>query len=515
MDTPQQLFIAADEEVTSILERIKKHEEKELLLIVPPQAKLFQSQIHLKLLYKEAIALEKVLTIASSNEAGLTLAANTGFPTEIRKEAATKPTTKSKHKKHAPAVINEKIDSTTFMMPAPGKRVIGLFFGISAFVFILIAYFVLPTVTIRITPETKVEKPLERVTIADSSRNSAEIALSNGEMIASLPVDTEVELTKTYTTTGITSTGTNAKGIMTIHNDGDLVQLLINNTRFRSPDGYIFRIKAAINVPPKGTVTAPVEADAVDDKGQVIGSKGNLPAGVRFTLPGLQGTYKNLIYGTNDQPFTGGVTQAIRTVADQDLESANKDIVVEIQKIALTKLRERIGQENASQNKSLVLLENDKVVKNTVLQVQILENVKPKDIRDTFQAYAKVRVSTVAFDQKDIMKVLDRKLSSIINPDMRIAFVDSSNLEVQYVEQDTRAQKIKVNITMPYRLEYMFKPDFLTRLKSQISGMSIAESEKYLNSLDSIAEAKISSWPFWVNSIPGLKSNINLVIDTD
>ncbi len=515
MDNSQQLFIASDEEVTSILERIKKHEEKELLLIIPAQAKLFQSQIHLKLLYKEAIVLEKVLTIASSNEAGLTLAANTGFPTEIRKENET-PNEKKKPK-HKKSTMNmtEKIDSTTFMMPAPGKRVIGLFFGVSAFVFILIAYFVLPTVTIRITPETKVEKPLERVTIADSTRNSAEIALSNGDMIGSVPVDTEVELTKTYSTTGITSSGTNAQGTMTIHNDGEQVQLLIARTRFRSPDGYVFRTQAAVSVPAKGTINAQVIADPVDDKGQVTGSNGNLAANLRFTLPALQGTYKNLIYGTNDQPFTGGVTNAIRSVADQDIDSANKDIVVEIQKIAITKLRERIGQENASQNKSLVLLENDKVVKTTVIQVQILENVKPKDVRDSFQAYAKVKVSTVAFDQKDIMKILDRKLSSMINPDMRIAFVDNSNLEVQYVEQDARAQKIKVNVTMPYRLEYMFKPDFLTRLKSQITGMTLAETEKYLNSLDSIAEAKVSSWPFWVNSIPGLKSNINLVVQTN
>lgn len=509
--TTPPLYIAADEEVTSILERVKKHEEKELLLMVPAQAKLFQSQIHLKLLYKEALALEKILTIASSNEAGLTLAANTGFPTEIRKETETKAKKAARAKKTA-SVVTEKIDSTTFMMPAPGKRVIGIFFGVSAFVFILIAYFVLPTVTIHITPETKVEKPLERITIADSNKNSAEIALSNGDMIGSVPVDTEIELTKTYSTTGITSTGNNAQGVMTIHNDGTQVQLLIPHTRFRSPEGYIFRTQTSVNVPAKGTTTTTVIADTVDDKNQVIGAKGNLPAAVRFTLPALQGTYKTLLYGTNEQPFTGGTTQAIRTVDQKDLDSAKADIVAQIKKVALDKLRERIGQENASQNKSLVLLDNDKVVKTTIVAVDILDNAKAKDLRETFQAHAKVHVSTVAFDQKDVIKVLDRKLSSVMNPDMRIAFIDTSNLEVQFVDQDTRAQKIKVNVTMPYRLEYMFKPDFIARIKAQITGMTLSETEKYLNSLDSVAEAKTSSWPFWVSTIPGLKSNITIVV---
>ncbi len=517
-----EMLIAGDEEVTSILERIKHHPKDTITVVVPPQAKLFQSLIHLKLLYKEALSLQKIITIASSSESGLTLAANTGFPTEFRKdiempsrltkkqgllEKASPFGTKKKNLK-----LTENIDSSTFMMPAPGKRIINLFFGVAVLVFIIIAYFVLPTVTVHVTPEIKVEKPLERITLADGERNSAEIALSNGDMVATSPISTEVELTKTYQSTGISSKGNNAQGDITIHNDGSATQLLIARTRFRSPDGIIFRIANAVSVPAKGTTIARVTADPIDEKGQVSGDKGNVAANTRFSLPALKGEYKDLMYGINASPFTGGTTEEIRTVATQDIESANKDLVTQLSKIAIQKLQERLDQENNSQGKSLSIFSNDKILKTETLAIEIKDGVKAGDVKENFQAYGKVRVSTIVFDRRDVMKVLDRKLSSLLSPDMHIASYDLTGMELQFVEQEARTGKIKVNSTMPYRLEYGFKPDFNERIKNQIIGMSLADSEKYLNSLESVAEAKVNAWPFWVTSIPGLKSNIHIEV---
>ncbi len=509
-----EMLIAGDEEVTSILERVKHHPKEAITLVVPAQAKLFQSLIHLKLLYKEALSLDKIVTIASSSESGLTLAANTGFPTEYRKDMEMAKPAKSGSLLDKKKLVNvtEKIDSATFMMPAPGKRIINLFFGVAVLVFVIIAYFVLPTVTIAITPEIKVEKPLERITLADNDRNSAEIALSNGAMVSTFPISTEVELTKTYQSTGVSSKGNNASGEMTIHNDGPATQLLIARTRFRSPDGIIFRIQSAVSVPAKGTTTAQVTADPIDDKGQVSGDKGNVPINTRFTLPALKGEYKDLMYGTNEKPFTGGTTEEIRTIATQDIASANKDIIDQLNKIAVQKLQERLDQENGSQGKSLTLFNNDKTTKTEVLATEIKDGAKASDVRENFQAYGKIRVSSIVFNRLDVLKVLDRKLSSMLSPDLRIASYDLSGMELQFVEQDVRGAQIKVNVTMPYRLEYSFKPDFNERIENQIIGMSLTDAEKYLNSLESIAEAKASAWPFWVNSIPGLKSNIHIDI---
>ncbi|MBI4836479.1 MAG: hypothetical protein HY817_04440 [Candidatus Abawacabacteria bacterium] len=504
------LYIAADEEVTSILERLKTHKEKELTLQVPPQAKLFQSPIHLKLLYNEAIALNKIVTIASTNQVGLTLAANTGFPTELLTE---KEMPKEKGTKRG-LKVKESIDSSTFMMPSPGKRIINLFFLISALVFVIIAYFVLPTVTIELKPEVKIERPIERVTLADSTRNSAEIAISSTPMIGSLPIDTEIELTKTYSTSGVASKGNNAQGQLTIFNQGDQAQLLIARTRFRSPDGYIFRIPNAVSVPAKSSTKTLVVADPLDDKAQVIGAKGNLPAKTRFTLPALKGTYKDLIYGENEQAFTGGVTEAIKAVTAEDISKASQDIVSEVNNLALQKLQERVDQENKSKGSSLILVKDPKVVKIQVQKTEVKDGVKPNDLRDTFQVYTKVKVNTVTFERKDMMKILDRKLSSLLNPDLRIAAVDYDALELQFVEQDIRNQKEKFNVTVPYRLEYILKPDYLDRIKNQIIGLSLVDSETYLNRLETIAESKISAWPFWVKSIPGLKSNITMKVQT-
>lgn len=511
MSKAHQIYIAADEEVTSILERLKKHKSQEINLIVPTQAKLFQSPIHLKLLYNEAVTLNKIVTVVSSNQVGLTLAANTGFPTELVSEQETK-TDKSPSTSKRNLKVKETIDSSTFMMPSPGKRVINLFFAISALVFVIIAYFVLPTVTIAITPEVKIERPIERVVLADSGRNSAEIAVSSSPMVATSPITTEIELTKTYTTSGVSSKGSNAQGQITIHNDGDQTQLLIARTRFRSPDGFIFRIPAAVSVPGKGTVNTQVVADPLDERGMVTGAKGNLVAKTRFTLPALKGTYKDLIYAENDQAFTGGVTEAIKVLTADDITKASADILNEINKVALQKLQERVDQQNQSANTHLILVKDAKVIQTQVESNTVQDGAKADDVRENFRVYAKVKVSSVTFERGEMMKILDRKLSSLLNPDMRIANVDYDGLDLQFVENDARNQKVRFNVTVPYRLEYIMKPDYLDSIKTQIVGLSIADSETYLNKLEPIAEAKVSAWPFWVNSIPGLKSNITLTI---
>jgi hypothetical protein len=107
---------------------------------------------------------------------------------------------------------------------------------------------------------------------------------------------------------------------------------IIANTRFRSPDGKIFRIKEAIVVPGAvnnvpGTIQAQVTAEAP-------GEEYNLPAGTRFDVPGfeeggLTDLYK-AIYAENRAAFSGGFKGQKFQIDDAELSTARQALQIKL-----------------------------------------------------------------------------------------------------------------------------------------------------------------------------------------
>ncbi len=97
-----------------------------------------------------------------------------------------------------------------------------------------------------------------------------------------------------------------AQGTITIYNAQDKVQELINNTRFETPEGLIFRIRESVKVPAGSTATpGELKVTVYADAG---GNSYNIGPST-FAVPGLRGsaTY-DLVYGRSTEPMTGGFT---------------------------------------------------------------------------------------------------------------------------------------------------------------------------------------------------------------
>ena len=97
-----------------------------------------------------------------------------------------------------------------------------------------------------------------------------------------------------------------AQGTVTVYNAQDKVQELINNTRFETPEGQIFRIRESVRVP-AGTTATPGELKVVvyADAG---GAAYNIGPST-FALPGLRGSaVYDLVYARSTEPMSGGFT---------------------------------------------------------------------------------------------------------------------------------------------------------------------------------------------------------------
>lgn len=78
---PQTFYIEADEEIISVVGRLRHTRDTEIALIVPKHAILMQSIVSLKLLEREAKKIGKSIIIVSQDESGRMLAEKAGLPT--------------------------------------------------------------------------------------------------------------------------------------------------------------------------------------------------------------------------------------------------------------------------------------------------------------------------------------------------------------------------------------------------------------------------------------------------
>jgi hypothetical protein len=80
----QTFYIDIDEEITSIVDRLRKSKSKEVVIVVPKRAILIQSIVNLKLLKKEASELRKEIIIVTQDKFGKLIVEKAGIIVEQR-----------------------------------------------------------------------------------------------------------------------------------------------------------------------------------------------------------------------------------------------------------------------------------------------------------------------------------------------------------------------------------------------------------------------------------------------
>jgi len=131
-----------------------------------------------------------------------------------------------------------------------------------------------------------------------------------------------------------------ATGILEISKSTPGAERLIKNTRFRSPEGLVFRIQESVVVPGAvndnpGTIQAEVFADEVGDAY-------NLQAGTTFDVPGFQeGGFTALfdaISASNPQAITGGFSGPQFQIDDGELNTARQALQIQLRDELLARI---------------------------------------------------------------------------------------------------------------------------------------------------------------------------------
>lgn len=136
-----------------------------------------------------------------------------------------------------------------------------------------------------------------------------------------------------------------ATGVVEIVKTTPGAERLIKNTRFRSPNGLIFRIQESVVVPGAITnesgasVPGRIQATVFADD---IGEEYNVPASTRFDVPGFEeGGFTDLfksIYAENKEAFTGGFDGPQFQIDDTELATARQALQIKLRDTLLARI---------------------------------------------------------------------------------------------------------------------------------------------------------------------------------
>ncbi len=136
-----------------------------------------------------------------------------------------------------------------------------------------------------------------------------------------------------------------ATGIIEIIKTTAGAERLIKNTRFRSPDGQVFRIQESVVVPGAITnesgasVPGRIQAEVFADD---VGEEYNLAAGTKFDIPGFEeGGFMNLyesIRAENEEAFSGGFDGQQFQINEDELATARQALQVQLRDTLLARI---------------------------------------------------------------------------------------------------------------------------------------------------------------------------------
>ncbi|OIP81580.1 hypothetical protein COW94_02710 [Candidatus Peregrinibacteria bacterium CG22_combo_CG10-13_8_21_14_all_44_10] len=565
------IYIELDEEITSVYDRVKKLQSRDMYLVVPERAVLIQSIVNLKILQRKLHDIEKEIYIITTDPVGTKLALQAGIKVFDKIDDGSRVTREvlnpelriqpirastNEYEELSPSRMpSKKISILDLMknfkqtkrdfswktlwdirhkykdimkkrkhlsMPGgPNRKALTTLVVISVTMLLIIFYVALPGATVYLTPESNVLEASANITLADAYLNSAELDTHPSHTLASYDVDTVVDVTITYDATGELFSGENASGTITLYNEADYEWSLVAFTRLQSPDGVIFRTQQFVTIPPAtaagpSTMDVSVLADEKDSDDSVIGDRGNLDSGTRFILPGLREVSQSLLYGENAAPLTGGKTVVTKYVIPEDFDAAYARVESELNAGAQEALQAEVDALNSEQGSDLVLLTGDFSFDTYDPDIYI-PDVEGDQV-PSFEVTGSMAISGVAYNYSELVNILRSELKLKKSPEKQLKSIDESSLYYEVFDIDRGAKKIKITASIKGVEEYVLDPEeesgarLIKKIKDHIAGKSIDEAEEYIQNLEEINTVDIKSWPVWAPTIPNVVENIKIKV---
>lgn len=532
------LYLEIDEEITSVIDRLKKTAEADIHLVVPKEAALLQSIVNLKLLKRQADTLGKQIQIITHDKVGRNLAEQVGISSASRVgeeakmpvEPMQEPETEIQYKEKEPVVEETKevvfkkgavLDKSEKEKPDdlskeeepkdkgvdkdvqkkkmsellpkfPHKKFI-IIASVIGLLLLIFLYVYVPMTNLKIKVLSEKQDMSTTITV---DQNTKEVNQSSDTIPGDL-ITVDKTVTKKYQSTGKKNIGAKAQGTITVKNAySTLSQTLVAGTRFEA-NGLIFRTQSDVDVPgytdsgggniTPGTANVSAIADAPGDQYNISSSS--------FRIPAFSGTAKyDKITGSTASAMAGGSTKEVKVVSASDISDAKKafgdDAKNEIKKE---------GQDKMKQDETL----GDNAQKVTVGTLSVSKSADTE--ADDFTVSAPVTFRGLAYKKDDLTKVVFEGFKSKTGPNKQILEDKLDGADVSFndinLEKGTASGDVKASLHLGTKIDEQ-------KLKVEISGQSEQKARDYITHLDGIDSVDMSFFPGFWKKVSRLKSHI-------
>ncbi len=502
----KKIFARIDEDSAALVERLAELESRQIVLSIPSRSVLLESRSSFTLLRREINALKKVILIESVDPEVIVAARAARFKTR-------NPFGERRNKRLADIVkstsplVSEVVasdfseDDREEATASPTRRVSGggaktpprrilvrLAFFAVAFALLFgggyVAVAVLPRADIKITVRRVPWKFDGAVTI---DKNLSRLAVEAVSVPGQLFVQKK-NFDSSYPATGKKEVSRAATGKIVIYNNySSEPQSLVARTRFRAPDGKIFRLVKNVLIPgakvvDQKIVPSSIEVEVVADK---TGADYNIGPVEKFVIPGFEGTPKfAAFYAASKMAMTGGVVGVVPFPTAADIENAKT--------AALTTVRDALTSALLAQAP-----QDLKVVSGATDFKLITQKVREVvDAEGRFSIFTEAQMTMMAFRESDLVSMLRAKAEKEAGPDLVL-----KHYSLEYGTPKFLGSSGRLELLVVYRAELVREVD-LVALRRLVIGKSEPELKVAVLALPGLESAQISLWPFWVRTVP-------------
>ncbi len=384
---------------------------------------------------------------------------------------------------------------------APKKRknrLIRSLFFLIIFVFIIALFvYVFPEVDVIIVPETEA---IENNFDININIKTDKVDYKKNIFPAKI-IEIKDSLKKTFITTGKKNIGEKAEGQVVFFNQTGLVQPITTENQLVTDNGIIFHVKHDVEIPKAevsaegniiyGNITVPIVAVEA-------GEEGNVSPG-RLTITDLVFSKQNKIYGEIQNKLTGGTSEVIQVVSEEDLKKAEEQLINELK----PKLRRQVENSLASGQ----VLNNELFeysVVNVEHAVELEEEIKEFDMKVVLSAKALV------WDKNQVKQMILDKITSTLPKNKKIVETsrDIFNVEVTEANLEEGVAILKINT-----LNQVSLPIDTENLKNELKGLKEYEARRLLLTKNNIKDVRFKFRYSLTSKIPQNGNRINILLN--
>lgn len=422
----------------------------------------------------------------------------------------------ARHKKHL-----------TYRRPLKSSNTLLLIFSLSFsfLILIFVFYFSATSTTVEILPETSL-KTLTRNLIFTTAPNQSVFAKSNE--VAILPLDVTIKLETPFEVNSLDASSVrNAKGIVEVVNELPTPSQLRPGTRFTSEDGVIFKSPGWIKIPGMttkngevlpGKVQIPLIAENVDEKGRIIGVRGNLKNWVFLSIPGLKFN-KSKIYAQIIGDFTGGSDPTKKVLTQESLNRFQTLFHEKLKNTAKDQLETTLKKHpwyTESEDWDIIPLYD--VWKYEFSPVETIGGVMPGTSINNITLSGSLHLRTYAYSRSKTKSYFEQLFDASLLPETQtVTTLNSSNISIESLTPltQTGVESFKATMKMNGNIVYNFSNPtnpLLRQIRNLIVGRSKEEALSILKNDPNVADAKITISPFFMDRVSSRPDAIDFVI---